>query len=126
MQKKEKYWVWLSNLKLKKITYIKLLEKYKDPEKIYNLEKLELHNNDFLQNEEIEKIVSLKNMKKIEYIEGALPFLKPSITNLSFWLLYTSMTAFSNSSAVISIVNFASLFSFEINVAFMNIYPPRL
>ena len=38
MQKKEKYWVWLSNLKLKKITYIKLLEKYKDPEKIYNLE----------------------------------------------------------------------------------------
>ena len=67
MQKKEKYWVWLSNLKLKKITYIKLLEKYKDPEKIYNLEKLELHNNDFLQNEEIEKIVSLKNMKKIEY-----------------------------------------------------------
>ena len=57
MQKKEKYWVWLSNLKLKKITYIKLLEKYKDPEKIYNLEKLELHNNDFLQNEEIEKIV---------------------------------------------------------------------
>jgi hypothetical protein len=38
MQKKEKYWVWLSNLKLKKITYIKLLEKYKDPEKIYNLD----------------------------------------------------------------------------------------
>ena len=42
MQKKEKYWVWLSNLKLKKITYIKLLEKYKDPEKIYEILFLDL------------------------------------------------------------------------------------
>ena len=43
-----------------------------------------------------------------------------SLIHISF------IMAFSNSSAVKSIVNFASLFSFEINVAFMNIYPPRL
>ena len=59
------------------------LENLFDPEKIYNLEKLELHNNDFLQNEEIEKIVSLKNMKKIEYFIEYMKNKNNTIENIS-------------------------------------------
>jgi DNA processing protein len=68
------YWVWFSRLcKIDVKTKNKLLEKYKTPEKIWNLSKKDLERNTFLNQEKIEYILNQDyrmNLKKyIEYME---------------------------------------------------------
>ena len=54
-----KYWVWFSRLcKIDVKTKNKLLEKYKTPEKIWNLSKKDLERNTFLNQEKIEYILN--------------------------------------------------------------------
>ena len=54
-----KYWVWLSNINNLKLNIIyKLLERYKEPEKIWYLDKKDLESLD-INKEDINKILDI-------------------------------------------------------------------
>lgn len=66
--KLKKYWIWMSLIKdLGSIRKQKLLEKYKTPEKIYNLNKDELMQIDGIGEKLAENILKSKNPKLLEY-----------------------------------------------------------
>lgn len=66
-----KYWIWLSNLRLKSKTVINLVKYYQDPKNIYNLDESELRKNKYIDREEIRTILSIKNKSNIyRYIEN--------------------------------------------------------
>lgn len=71
-----KYWIWLSNLKLRSKTVINLIKSYKNPKVIYNLDEYELRNNKsikYINEIEINEILSAKNMSNIyRYIENMI------------------------------------------------------
>lgn len=65
-----KYWIWLSNLKLKSKTVINLIKCYQDPKVIYNLDEYELRKNKYINETVIETILSVENKSNIyKYIE---------------------------------------------------------
>lgn len=68
-----KYWIWLSSLKLRNKTVINLIKCYKNPKIIYNLDEYELRNNEcieYINETEIQEILSVKNRSNIcKYIE---------------------------------------------------------
>jgi len=66
-----KYWIWLSRIyKIGAVNQNKLLEKYKNPEKIWNLSNKELEQNIFLNKEQIDIILDNKYRQNLEkYIE---------------------------------------------------------
>ena len=67
----DKYWIWFSRInKIGAKTQNELLEKYKTPEKIYNLSKQELRTNKFLNDEQIEIILSNTYKEKLELYEN--------------------------------------------------------
>ncbi len=64
----QKYWVWLSLIEgVGCIKKRKILEKYKTPEKIYNLEKEELLKIEGIGDETARKIIGTKNEQLINY-----------------------------------------------------------
>ncbi len=66
-----KYWIWLSNLRLKSKTLINLVKFYQDPKVIYNLNEDELRKNKNINEVEIKSILSIKNKSNIyRYIEN--------------------------------------------------------
>lgn len=71
-----KYWIWLSNLKLRSKTVINLIKCYKDPKVIYNLDEYELRNNEcieYINETEIREILSAKNRSNVyRYIENMI------------------------------------------------------
>lgn len=68
-----KYWIWLSNLRLKNKTIINLIKSYKDPKIIYNLNEYELSKNKYINDTEIRAILSIKNKSNIyRYIENII------------------------------------------------------
>lgn len=65
-----KYWIWLSSLRLKSKNVINLIKHYQEPKVIYNLDKFELRKNEYITETEIEEILSQKNRSNIyRYIE---------------------------------------------------------
>lgn len=60
-----KYWIWLSKLRLKNKLVISLLEMYKDPKIIFKLKESELKKNKYIKEDEIQKIISLQNKSNI-------------------------------------------------------------
>lgn len=63
-----KYWVWLSNINNLKLNIIyKLLERYKEPEKIWYLDKKDLENLD-INKEDINKILDINYKRNIDNI----------------------------------------------------------
>lgn len=65
-----KYWIWLSNLRLKSKTIINLIKTYQDPKVIYNLDECELKKNKYINETEIKKILLKKDISVIyKYIE---------------------------------------------------------
>lgn len=66
-----KYWVWLSSLyKIGPKAQSELLNKYKTPEKVWGLTKKELEKTDFLNQEQVEIILSKHGKENIpKYIE---------------------------------------------------------
>ena len=69
-----KYWVWFSRIyKIGPVNQNKLLERYKLPEKIWNLSKKELEKNKFLKEEQIniilDKMYRINLEKYIEYMK---------------------------------------------------------
>lgn len=73
-----KYWIWLSNLKLRNKTVINLIKYYQDPEIIYNLDKYELINNEcieYINETEIQEILSAKNKSNVyKHIENLIRY----------------------------------------------------
>lgn len=68
-----KYWIWLSNLRLNSKTIINLIKYYHDPKIIYNLDEYELRKNQYINKTEIRKILSVKNKNNIyRYIENMI------------------------------------------------------
>lgn len=71
-----KYWIWLSNLRLRSKTVISLIKCYKNPEIIYNLNEYELRNKEcieYINEREIQEILSAKNKSNIHrYIENLI------------------------------------------------------
>lgn len=62
-----KYWIWLSSLKLEKNIIIKLLKKYEQPNIIYNLKESELRVNNYINENSLYKILSITNKNAINY-----------------------------------------------------------
>ncbi len=68
-----KYWIWLSNLRLNSKTIINLIKYYHDPKIIYNLDEYELRKNQYINKTEIRTILSVKNKNNIyRYIENMI------------------------------------------------------
>lgn len=68
-----KYWIWLSNLRLNSKTIINLIKYYHDPKIIYNLDEYELRKNQYINKTEIRTILSAKNKNNIyRYIENMI------------------------------------------------------
>lgn len=68
-----KYWIWLSNLRLNSKTIINLIKYYHDPKIIYNLDEYELLKNQYINKTEIRTILSVKNKNNIyRYIENMI------------------------------------------------------
>ncbi len=68
-----KYWIWLSNLRLNSKTIINLIKYYHDPKIIYNLDEYELRKNQYINKIEIRTILSVKNKNNIyRYIENMI------------------------------------------------------
>ncbi len=60
-----KYWIWLSSLRLKSKNVINLLKYYQEPKVIYNLDKYELRKSEYITETEIEQILSQENRSNI-------------------------------------------------------------
>lgn len=60
-----RYWIWMSTLNLKRIVIKELINKYKNPEVIFNLPKSELIQSDILNTNEIQYIYENKNIKNL-------------------------------------------------------------
>lgn len=62
--KKEKYWIWLSRVKISPISKLQLIQEYKTPEAIWNLSKQELEIR--LKKDEIKEILKQDYRKSLE------------------------------------------------------------
>lgn len=62
--KKEKYWIWLSRVKISPIAKLQLIQEYKTPEAIWNLSKQELEIS--LKQDEIKEILKQDYRKSLE------------------------------------------------------------
>lgn len=69
----DKYWIWFSRLnKIGAKTQNNLLEKYKTPEKIWNLSKEELQKNNYLDGEKINIILDNKYRENLHLYEDVM------------------------------------------------------
>lgn len=66
-----KYWIWFTRIKIKPYTKYKLIQKYKNPEIIYNLSKKELIKQE-IETEEIQEILNKTYKQNLEIYEQYL------------------------------------------------------